>query len=166
MSRPSAIHWINRYNMATHVEGGSFVEIYRSPLILPQSSIPAFNGPRRASTHIYFLLQQGQHSSFHRILSDELWHFYEGDPLNIYEIDPSGQLTVHHLGRQTGNEFFTVIQAGSWFAAEPEGQGEYSLVGCTVAPGFDFNDFELARKASLISMYGEHRELINRLAND
>jgi predicted cupin superfamily sugar epimerase len=164
--RPSASYWIEKLGLTTHVEGGAFREVYRSELVIPRSNLPLFfQGDRNVSTSIYFLLAQGQFSAFHRIASDEVWHFYFGDPLIVYEITHGGRMVVHRLGPdlENGECFQTVIKAGSWFASVPADGSEYSLVGCTVAPGFDFEDFELADGAPLAAQYPEHAEVIKRL---
>ena len=164
--RLSASYWIEKLQLTPHVEGGAFGEVYRSELIIPRSSLPLFfQGSRAASTSIYFLLAAGQFSAFHRIASDEVWHFYFGDPLLVYEITHGGRMVEHRLGQdpKSGESFQTVVKAGSWFASVPAPGSEYSLVGCTVAPGFDFADFELAEREPLIAQYPEHAEVIRRL---
>ena len=120
---------------------------------------------RNICTHIYFLLEKHGFSAFHRIKSDELWHFYAGDPLIIYEIAQSGELTRHVLGDkiEMGQSLFCVIKNGNWFASIVKNDGEYGLAGCTVAPGFDFTDFELAEKNSLTKTYPQHAGLINSM---
>jgi predicted cupin superfamily sugar epimerase len=164
--RPAASYWIDKLQLTRHVEGGAYREVYRSELTLPRSTLPLmFQGNRPASTSIYFLLAKGEFSAFHRIASDELWHFYYGDPLLVYEIGHSGRLTEHVLGPdpEKGQAFQTTVQAGSWFASAPAPGSEYALVGCTVAPGFDFADFELADRDALASQFPGHGELIRRL---
>lgn len=164
--RPPASYWIDKLSLTPHVEGGAFREVYRSELIIPRSSLPLFfQGARSASTSIYFLLEQGQYSAFHRIAADELWHFYYGDALVVYEITHGGQMVEHRLGSnpENGEVFQTVVKAGSWFASTPAPGSEYALVGCTVAPGFDFEDFELAKREALTQMYPEHAAIIARL---
>lgn len=164
--RPDASYWLEKLQLTRHVEGGAFREVYRSDLILPRKSLPLFfQGDRSASTHIYFLLAAGEFSAFHRIAGDEIWHFYFGDPLLVYEIGHNGRLTIHRLGNDPEKEesFQTVIKAGSWFASVPAEGSEYALVGCTVAPGFDFADFELAEGAALAQQYPEHAEIIMKL---
>lgn len=166
MLSPDALYYINILGLESHVEGGAFRETYRSALTLPQQVLPgSFGGDRAASTSIYFLLQYGQFSAFHRISSDEVWHFYDGAPLHIYEIKPDGSLHTHLLGRdlEAGASFQCVIPAGSWFASVCEQPQGFSLVGCTVAPGFDFADFELAQQQNLTQLYPQHAALINRL---
>jgi predicted cupin superfamily sugar epimerase len=164
--RPKASYWIEKLQLTVHLEGGSFREIYRSPLMIPRRSLPLFfQGDRAASTSIYFLLSLGQFSAFHRIASDEVWHFYFGDPLLIHEIGHNGLLTTHRLGSdpEKGESFQTVVSAGSWFASVPAEGSEYALVGCTVAPGFDFEDFELADGEALVRQYPRHAEIIKAL---
>jgi predicted cupin superfamily sugar epimerase len=164
--RPNADYWIKKLQLTPHIEGGAFREVYRSPLSVPGHCLPIlFQGDRNICTSIYFLLQQGQFSAFHRIASDELWHFYFGDPLLIHEINHSGMLITHRLGHdpEAGEKFQTVIKAGNWFASVPATGGAYSLVGCTVAPGFDFAEFELAERATLSRQYPGHAELIGAL---
>ena len=164
--RPDAAYWIRKLQLIQHAEGGSYREVYRSSLFVSGKCLPVFfQGDRNISTGIYFLLQQGQFSAFHRIASDELWHFYFGDPLLIYEINHSGHLTTHRLGNdpEKGETFQIMIKAGSWFASIPAEESKYALVGCTVSPGFDFADFELANRATLSGQYPSHAELIGRL---
>jgi predicted cupin superfamily sugar epimerase len=166
--RPDASYWLEKLQLTRHVEGGAFREVYRSELTLPRKSLPLFfQGDRSAATHIYFLLTAGQFSAFNRIAGDELWHFYYGDPLLVYEIGHNGRLTIHRLGNdpENGESFQTVIKAGSWFASAPAPDSEYALVGCTVAPGFDFADFELADRETLAGQYPEHAEIIRRLTH-
>jgi predicted cupin superfamily sugar epimerase len=164
--RPPAAYWIDRLELTEHIEGGAFREIYRSALTVPRKSLPIlFQGDRNVATSIYFLLAEGQFSAFHRIASDECWHFYYGDPLLIYEIGHTGALTIHRLGQdiEAGEHFQAVVKAGSWFASAPAAGTEYALVGCTVSPGFDFADFELADRAELSRQYPEHADLIGTL---
>ena len=157
---------IQNLNLKAHPEGGWYAETYRSSDNIPHASLPVrFNGERSFSTAIYFLLPAGVFSAFHRIQSDECWHFYEGDPLNIYVIDQTGELSVIKLGNNlsAGETFQAVVPAGCWFASKPAIDNAYSLVGCTVAPGFDFADFELADATELSALYPEHEDLIKSL---
>lgn len=168
MTKHSAAFWINHLQLTSHIEGGSFREIYRSLLSLSKEQLPpTFGANKNASTHIYFLLQKDQFSAFHRIKSDELWHFYDGDPLIVYEIDEQGILQEHVLGNDvlSGQQLFCVIHAGNWFAARLARGSDYALTGCTVSPGFDFADFELAKKDELIKVYPQHEALINQLCS-
>lgn len=131
---------IQFYGLIPHPEGGYFKETYRSSEITQTPS-----GKRPVSTAIIYLLCQGQASKLHRIKSDEMWHFYEGDPLVVFEKNEDGLIQETVLGRDflKGQRVQYTVPASKWFGAYlPEGS-LYSLVGCTVAPGFDFKDFEL-----------------------
>lgn len=159
----TASFWIEHLQLTSHIEGGAFREIYRAPLQLPQSVLtPEHGGDRSAATSIYFLLQQGDFSAFHRIASDELWHFYDGHSLCIYEITPEGELKRHLLGRNPdkGEALQVLIPAGSWFGSRVEEPEGFALCGCIVSPGFDFADFELADRSKLQEMYPQHASLI------
>jgi predicted cupin superfamily sugar epimerase len=163
--RPAA-YWIEKLQLQEHIEGGAFKEVYRSEMVIPQTVLSQdFKGNRNAGTSIYFLLQDGQFSALHRIASDEIWHFYYGDPLIVCEITISGELIEHKLGAdfEAGEQFQCVVKAGSWFGAMPAKESAYSLVGCTVAPGFDFDDFELAQRDSLLLQYPQFSDLISKL---
>lgn len=167
MTTPDPEFWKQHLRLNSHIEGGWYSEVYRSALSFSQSQLPAlFGGDRSACTHIYFLLEKHQFSAFHRIRSDELWHFYSGDPLIVYEIDEYGAMEKHLLGNnpQAGQSPFCVIQAGRWFASKVVAGGEYSLVGCTVAPGFDFADFEMGKKEELVAAFPQHAAIIDALS--
>jgi uncharacterized protein len=161
----SASELINYFNLQPHQEGGYFRETYRSDELIPQEGLPMrFQGPRNYSTAIYFLLEDEQFSAFHRIKSDELWHFYLGGPLNIFVINEMGQFEIIKMGSNlaNGEVFQAVVKAGCWFASQPIQSGHFSFVGCTVAPGFDFNDFELANADLLSAEFPQHDALIRR----
>ena len=135
---------ITELRLQPHPEGGYFRENFRSPhKVQPLDERSA----RSALTTIYFLLVKGQHGRWHRVASDEAWHFYEGDPLEIYWIDDRDVVHQEVLGTGTPNVHPTcMVPAGCWQAAKP--LGEYSLLGCTVAPGFEFKDFEMLSEGS------------------
>lgn len=160
----TATYWIDHLDLQPHPEGGFFKEVYRAAEHISGDSLPdRYQGPRAMSTGIYFLLTGDTFSAFHRILSDEGWHFYAGTAVSVYVIDPGGGLTTHILGPGEPDGFQVVIPHQHWFAArviDPEG---YALLGCTVAPGFDFQDFELARAQALAAKYPEHESLIRAL---
>jgi predicted cupin superfamily sugar epimerase len=151
--------------MQPHPEGGWYKETYRSSNSIPESALNGFQGHRSYSTGIYFLLTKENFSAFHRIKSDEMWHFYDGDGLVIHEVTEKGTYIEHKLGLniEEGEQPQLVIQANSWFASEVKPSGEWCLVGCTVSPGFDFQDFELAERKSLVKEFPDHDELITRL---
>jgi predicted cupin superfamily sugar epimerase len=162
----AAIDFINYYKLMPHPEGGYFKETYRTVESIAHSALPErFKGGRNFSTAIYFLLERGNFSSFHRIQSDECWHFYAGGRMHIHMIDTNGYLETIHLGPDflSGEQFQFAVPAGCWFAAETAAETSFSFVGCTVAPGFDFADFELANADELSKLYPEHEALIRRL---
>lgn len=161
-----AAYWIDRLRLQPHPEGGFFAETYRSAETTAPGALPRrFSGTRALSTAIYFLLENGQTSAFHRIQADEIWHFYAGNPLHVAVIDSAGHLETIRLGPDSagGQVFQAVVPAGRWFGSFlPESEG-YALVGCTVAPGFDFADFELATRGQLLALFPQHRGTIERL---
>jgi predicted cupin superfamily sugar epimerase len=157
---------VNHFQMLPHPEGGYFKETYRSAELISKTALPErFSGDRHYSTAIYFLLEQGNFSAFHRIKSDECWHFYAGDPLLIHIIYPNGVYEMIRLGSDvSANQHFqAVVPAGAWFASETAPGGNDSFVGCTVAPGFDFADFELAAAKELVLLCPDQSGIINRL---
>jgi len=161
-----AEYWIRTLDLKPHPEGGYYRQTYLADLVLPKDSLPAdFTGPRPASTAIYFLLDARNFSAFHRLRSDELWHFYAGATLLVHVIAADGRYLMIQLGNdpEAGNVLQAVVKAGCWFASEVEDGKSLALVGCTVAPGFDFEDFELAGREELVKSYPEHRGLIDRL---
>lgn len=155
--KKDATYWIEKLNLNKHPEGGYFKETYRSTQKLSISS----DTERNASTAIYFLLSSDDFSAFHRLSSDEIWHFYEGNAVDIFIISPEGILQTTRVGQnlEKGEVFQAVIPAHHWFAAQVVNEG-YVLVGCTVAPGFEFEDFELAERAKLIQLFPQHEKLI------
>jgi predicted cupin superfamily sugar epimerase len=168
MNMKTASYWVDRYNLLPHPEGGYYAETYRSGENIGADALPTrFEaGGRSFSTGIYFLLEQGQFSAFHKIKSDEMWHFYSGDALDIFVINPhTGLLEVIRLGSEpeNGESFQAVVPAGSWFASRPAKDSTYALVGCTVSPGFDFADFEMASRKNLLQDYPQHTDLILEL---
>lgn len=159
-----AAQWIEKLQLQAHPEGGYYRETYRSALSLPESVLPAaFSGDRSVCTGIYYLLQAGDCSRLHRIASDEMWHFHAGGTLAVHVIDPTGDYQCLSLGLSAGAVPQQVVPAGAWFGAEPSPGTDYVLVGCTVAPGFDFADFQMADRAALLAAYPRHAGLIRRL---
>jgi len=160
---------IQQLGLQPHPEGGYFRETYRAAEAIPAAGLDRrYAGPRATSTAIYYLLEAGQRSALHRIKSDEIFHFYAGDPLTVVEIAPDGHLTETLLGPDIAAGAIPqhVIPAGTWFGAISNGRFSphgFSLVGCTVAPGFDFADFELAETAALLAAFPRHETWIRRL---
>jgi predicted cupin superfamily sugar epimerase len=142
-----------------HPEGGFFRETFRAPLV-----VAAPQGERAASTAIYFLLPAGSFSALHRVRSDEVWHHYDGDPVEIHTLHGAGLHRVTRLGSHLsrGERPQVVVPAGVWQAAIPVGDA-FALCGCTVAPGFDFADFEMPARAELVATFPQLREVIEQL---
>lgn len=157
---------IQQFGLEPHPEGGWYKQTYKSNETIKASALPErFGGDRPISTAIYFLLEKGNFSAFHQIKSDECWHFYSGDPLLVYVIKQNGQLETITLGKdfEQGQQFQFVVPANCWFASRPAPGSEYCLVGCTVAPGFDFADFELATAEKLSIEFPKHARIIREL---
>lgn len=155
---------VQRLGLEPHPEGGYYSSTYRASLELSETILPpGFSGPRPISSAIYYLLEEGDFSAFHRIKSDECWHFYEGGTLLLHCISPEGSYNQIQLGRASSQYYQYVVPAGEWFAAEPMQGTSFTLAGCTVAPGFHFNEFELAKADQLSSLFPQHQALINRL---
>jgi predicted cupin superfamily sugar epimerase len=165
-----AAYWIAKLGLEPHPEGGYYRQTYRADLLLPHEALPcSFSGPRPASTAIYFLLEGTDFSAFHRLRSDELWHFYVGVSLTVHVIDADGADAQIRLGNdpEAGEVLQAVVKSGCWFASQIatriRDEKSFALVGCTVAPGFDFEDFELAERAKLVKLYPQHRDVITKL---
>ena len=162
----SAETWIKRLKLEPHPEGGYFRQTYRSEITLGRECLPAgFRGPRVASTAIYFLLHGQEFSAFHRLKSDEVWHFYTGSSVSVHVINAGGTYSELRLGidMDAGEAPQHVVPAGCWFASHVTDWKSMALVGCTVAPSFDFDDFEMGKRAELITNYSQHRNLIELL---
>ncbi len=147
---------IAELELAPHPEGGHYRETHRSA----EGVTTARGTQRSALTSILFLLPGEEFSAFHSLASDEIWHFYRGDPIVIEIIDPAGR----HERRTLGSEgpWQTAIAAGSCFASHVERRDGYALAGCDVAPGFDFADFVLPERAALLARFPQHAETIAR----
>lgn len=162
-STDQAAEIISRLKLTPHPEGGWYSEIYRSDEIIHNSALPErYSEPHNFSTSIYFLLGSNDFSAFHRIRSDETWHFYKGSPVAIYVISPQGEFSEiimgNNLRKQQQLQF--TIKRGSWFAAKIKGNGPYALVGCTVSPGFEFADFELGIRQKLTEKFPQLSKII------
>lgn len=164
-----AAYWIEKLNLQKHPEGGWFKETYRSEEIIADRNLPERYGSDRCfSTCIYYMLEGNDQSVFHRLKSDEFWHFYAGtSAIRLYVISPNGILTQYLLGSNSDNEevFQVLIPREHWFAAELTNTNGYALIGCTVAPGFVFDDFEMGKQSELKKLFTEHSLLIERFSN-
>lgn len=161
----TAQSYIQALQLQPHPEGGFFSESYRSAQTMALSAPGGGTQQRNVCTAIYFLLEAGNFSAFHRIQSDEIWHFYAGQALEVLELLPDGQLCCTRLGSDIlrGEIPQYVVPANTWFASRVAEGGTFSLVGCTVAPGFDFADFRLARRQELLEIFPQHRQVITEL---
>ncbi|MCX6237447.1 MAG: cupin domain-containing protein [Bacteroidia bacterium] len=157
---------ILKLDLKPHPEGGFFRETYRSAGVISHDSLDhSYKGERNYSTCIYFLLTSEVFSAFHRITQDEIWHFYDGSPIEIHTIAQDGVYAKTVIGPDIDREQVPqfVVPGGSWFAATVINPDDYSLIGCTVSPGFDFRDFELPLRNELISKFPQHEEIIAKL---
>jgi len=161
----NAQYWIEKLKLLPHPEGGYYKEVYRDNNLVKQEALPIeFNGDRNFSTAIYYLLEKGDFSCFHRIKSDELWHFYSGGAVNIYHLNEEKLHTLRlGLNLEKGESPLCIVPKNTWFAAELQENSEFALMGCTVAPGFDFADFEKATNDDLKAFTVNHHKLVERL---
>ena len=169
MGKKDASYWIEKLRLERHPEGGYFRQTYRSDIQIAAEALPArFSGARTASTAIYFLLGGNDFSAFHRLRSDEIWHFYAGSGLIVHVIDLVAEYSCIRLGSdaENGEVLQAVVRAGCWFASELADRSSFALVGCTVSPGFDFEDFELGKRLELVRCYPQHRRIIERLTRE
>lgn len=161
---PTARTYIDALKMQAHPEGGFFRETYRSDVLVDVTGDGAVR-QRNAATGIYFLLEDGNFSAFHKIMSDEMWHFYAGQALEIFELHITGALRCTRLGPDIlrGDVHQHVVPANTWFASRVVAGSAFSLAGCTVAPGFDFADFLLADRVALLATFPQHESIITEL---
>ncbi len=163
---PRAAALIEALGLQRHPERGWYAETYRAPLRLPAAGLP-HGAARAASTAIYFMLDASERAThLHRLRSDELFHLYEGGPLAVLLLAPDGTSRIETLGLDLagGQRPQLVIPAGTWFGTELAPGVDHCLWGCTVAPGFDFADFELAEGPELAALYPEHAAVIARMS--
>jgi uncharacterized protein len=157
---------VERFALVPHPEGGHFREVYRSAMTIDHPGVPSGNpAERSAGTLIYFLLAGEEFSAFHRVrFSDEIWHLYAGGPLEIFVIDAHGRLERRVLTTDLdAGEPTTVIPADHWQAARVAPGGAWALGGCSVSPGFEYDDFEMPRAADLIERFPAHEGTIRAL---
>jgi predicted cupin superfamily sugar epimerase len=150
-------YWVEKLDMLPHPEGGFYKETYRSNETIPETN-------RQLMTGIYFLLTSENVSRFHRIKSDEIWFFHAGSPLIVHILDESGHKQQHvGLDLNAGQQPQFLVPKNTIFGSSVLHKNSYSLVSCAVAPGFDFEDFELFTKADLLPSFPEHEAIIERL---
>lgn len=160
----NADYWIAKLELLSHPEGGYYKEVFRSNEKIEANNLPErYTGPRTFYTSIYFLLKKNQLSKFHKLKSDEIWYYHAGNPVKIHTIDNKGKYHEKILGTdiEKKQSMQVIFTEGTWFAAEVIEQiYNYSLVGCMVAPGFEFEDFELADGNELVNLYPSHEDVI------
>lgn len=157
---------IRLLKLKPHPEGGYYAETYRASEALAAAALPPrYNGARALSTAIYYLLTDDSFSAMHRLKSDEVFHFYLGDPVEMLLLPPSGSGQTASLGHDLSRGALPqlVVPAGVWQGARLKPGGRFALLGCTVAPGFDFADFEVGRRDALARLYPDFADLITRL---
>lgn len=156
---------ISKLDLNPHPEGGFYKETYRSKQTIGEDRTSSFPAGRSYGTAIYYLLEGSDISKFHRIKSDETWHFYEGSSAIIHVIHPDGIYKPLYLGStiESGYQFQHVVPANSWFGVSVDNTDSYLLAGCTVSPGFDFKDFEMGDAYQLKQAYPEHKSIIEKL---
>jgi predicted cupin superfamily sugar epimerase len=151
------------------IEGGFFRETYRSTLQVPVAALPSdYVDERNVSTAIYYLLTADTFSVIHRVKSDEVFHFYAGDPVEMLQLAPDGGGKIVTLGNDlaAGHEPQVIVPAGVWQGCRLVRDGRWALMGCTVAPGFDYADYAAGTRAKLIASYPEFAQLIISLTID
>ncbi len=160
---------VKHLELVPHPEGGFYKEVYRSETKLQGSMLAKdMEGDRNFSTAIYFLIEKENFSALHKIKSDEIWHFYAGDALEVIEIDDSGVLKLTRVGNKLDQAevFQYTVKANTWFGSRVKSDGVYSLVGCTVSPGFDFRDFEMAKRNDLLKKFPQHKSIIDQMTRE
>lgn len=153
--------WIKKLKLEKHPEGGYFTNTYVSD---KKIDFPDFDGFRSTCTAIYYLLTGNQFASFHTMKSDEIWHFYSGSSLTLHMIDSKGEMEQILVGPNfdRGERFQVIIKSGCWFAGSINNKNSYSLVGCTVSPGFDYRDWKLGDRKKLLEQFPQHKKIIKK----
>ncbi|SRR5690554_3693637 len=159
---------VKQLDLAPHPEGGFYKETYRSEGNIDEKALGNdYKGTRSYSTCIYFMLTSDSFSAFHRIKQDEIWHFYDGSPIKLHVITEKGEHSTHIIGKdlEKGEVPQYIVSGGCWFGAEVINENHFSLVGCTVSPGFSFEDFELIPRKDLIALYPHNKDVITYLTH-
>ena len=156
----NAAYWKEQLKLESHPEGGSYANTFRKDKMIGTES-----GDRPLYTSIYFLLTEGEVSKFHQLKSDEIWYYHDGAPLTVHMITADGTYTAAKLGLaiEQGEQPQLLVPAGTIFGSSMTGTGTYSLVGCMVSPGFDFEDFTLFSAEELIARFPQHEQIIRKM---
>ncbi len=150
-------------------EGGHFRETYRAAEVIAASALPGrYAAPRAHCTAIYYLLMPGTFSALHRVASDEIFHFYLGDPVRMLQLHSDGQGETLTLGSDimAGQQVQAVVPRGVWQGSMLEPGGRFALFGCTVSPGFDYADYESADRQTLLQAFPRFADMITQLTSD
>ena len=161
----TAKYFVEKLKMTPHPEGGYFKECYAGEDMISSNELSVdYKDTRKLWTSIYFLLEDGEVSNFHRLKSDEMWYYQAGSPLTIYMITPEGTLVTQKLGLNIaeGEMPQFLVPKGYIFGSAMNESG-YALVGCMVAPGFEFRDFELFKRSELLEKYPQYEKEIVKL---
>ena len=157
---------IKHFKLKKHPEGGYYKEVYRSENTIDKNCLDnSFSGDRNYCTSIYFLMTSENFSAFHKINQDEIWHFYKGTALKLHMISPDGKYSFVNIGSdfQNNDVFQFTVPAKHYFAAEVIKKNSFAFVGCTVAPGFDFDDFYLPKRDELLNQFPNHKDIITKM---
>ncbi|WP_428330895.1 cupin domain-containing protein [Mucilaginibacter sp.] len=163
MLNNDASYWINRLQLLPHPEGGYYKEVFRSAIEVTRQPSAVV---KQACTSIYYLLEGNDYSGFHRLASDELWYFHKGAPLFVHVIDENGNHLTHELSDTGSGSLSLAVKAGLWFASEIPSGKDFTLVSCAVAPGFEFNEFEMAERHQLTTLYPQYAPLFEKLCRE
>ena len=167
MNQQDPQYYISKLGLEPHPEGGYFKRTFESQeQITDQELTVDFEGKRMLYTSIYFLLTSNDVSHFHRLQSDELWYYHAGSPLSVHMIDENGEYTEHKLGLdlENGEVPQVLVPKNTIFGSSVKDRETFSLVGCMVSPGFEYQDFELFTQEELLLKYPEHKEIIMKIA--
>jgi predicted cupin superfamily sugar epimerase len=153
---------IQKFNLKPHPEGGYYSQGYRSPEFLKAEFLPGrYQGVRNLYSSIYFMVTAQSASRFHKLKTDEIWHFYTGDALVLHLINEQGKYQFFELSNTMEKERFQMlVKKNTWMAASTK--GDFSLVGCTLSPGFEYVDFELGVRAKMLEEFPNLEEVIMR----
>lgn len=161
----TAQDYVEKLKLIPHPEGGFYSVVYKSKDQIKPLHPRYGQETRSAGTAIYYLLEKDDFSAWHKVRSDELWHYYDGSVVNIYVIARDRSLKIYKLGNPAMHAdavFQVIVEAECWFCAEVADKDSFALVGCTVSPGFEFADFELADRQKLLAQYPEYAEVISK----
>ncbi len=153
-------------HLTAHPEGGYYTQSYKSDEEIPAEALPLrYSGPRSTSTAIYYLLEPGTFSEIHRLISDEVFHFYLGDPVEMFQFWPDGSMRAVVIGNELekGMSPQVVVPKNVWQGSRLQAGGKFALLGCTVSPGFEYTDYTTGVRDELTQQYPEYAEVIAEL---